>query len=606
MKFKQLKKIFTGVAALIVVTSVATILQADEKKPADKNTDAKIQSLVDQAKYHEIYGRNDLRDALLEKAAKLSSIKVASVQSMRGKVNVGTDWKTPEEIAKICLANKAHMQYVAARDKTADTFAGQMRLAQLCQSQGLTAKRNVHLQRALWHNPNSAEVRQLLGHREINGRWVTPAQIQAEATHFYITSRRFEAWAPKIQEIHKGLSEKAAKRREKALEELKSIDDVSCVNALELILANHSGEVANEVVGKLSQFKETEASLALMRIALNSPWQATRQAAAKALSKRDKYDYVPTLIAQLSSPIVSRVQSIPGARGQILYRHVYLQKTLDKDIVRQYDTVYQRISSGRTAGRDSLRQTMRDMQRTIPVNERAKAAQNVSIAINNKRITDLLGAAVGINLGNNVESWWKWWNDYNEVYTSERPVDYNRYERTVQVLDRDLFRSGGTTGVVSGIRTGGGSCECLVAGTLIWTERGPLPVEKIKVGDQVLSQNIETGHLEYKMVLRPTIRPETATVKIMLNDETIQASGGHPFWVAGRGWVKARDLRSGMALMCVKGSKLISKVKPAGKHKLFNLVVDGNANYFVGESRVLSHDNTIQSPTRRLVPGMSD
>ncbi len=603
MKVWQPRMLVESLAALFLVTSVATVLMAEDDKPT-KNSDSKIQALVDEAKYHEIYGRNDLRDALLQKAAELSSTKVASVQSMKGKINLGTDWKTPEQIAKICQANKTHLQYVAARDKAPDTFAGQVQLASLCQRSGMTAQRNVHLKRALWHNPNSTEVRQMLGHRRIEGRWVTPEQMQVEAQQFYITKRRFEAWAEQVNELHEKFSAKSTKQRTEALETLRKIDDASSVHAIELILANHSVDVSKEVVRKFAQFKETESSLALMRIALNSPWAETKKMATKALSKRDKYDYVPTLISQLVSPIISQVNVIPGARGQVLYRHVYLQKTIDTDIVRQYDTVYQRISSGRTNGGDSLRQTMRDIRRNVPLNERAKDSQNFSAAVNNKRITDVLNDAVGIQLGNNVEHWWKWWNDFNEVYTSARPIDYDRFQRNVEVYDRDLQMT--RTGLNTGGRiTGGGSCECLVAGTLIWTERGALPVEQIKVGDQVLSQNVETGHLEYKMVLRPTVRPETATIKIQLKDETIQASGGHPFWVAGKGWVKARDLKPGMALSCVQGSELISSVKVAGKHKLYNLVVEENANYFVGKTRVLSHDNTIQSPTRRLVPGMS-
>ena len=597
-------RIPTWFAALIVMCSVPTTLFAEEGQPENKDTDSRIQSLIDQASYHEIYGRNDLRDALLEKAAKLSTEKHASIQSMKGRVNIGVGWKTPAQIAEICRASQKHMQYVEARDKAEDSFEGQVQLARICQQSGMTAQCNAHLQRALWHNPNSVEVRNQLGHRRIEGRWVTPAQMQAEAHRLYIARRRFDAWAPQIRELHQKFSNKAAKQKAEALESLRKIDDVSSINAIELILANHSPEVSVEVVRKLAQFKETESSLALVRIAMNSRWDATRQMATKALSTRDKYDYVPTLISELVSPIISRVTVIPGARGQVLYRHIYLQKTIDKDIVRQYDTVYQRISSGLTNGNDSLRQTMRDIRRNIPQNEGAKAAQNISAAANNKRITSLLQNAVGVKLGDDVAAWWKWWNDYNEVFTSQRPVDYERYQRQLEVYDRDLsmIRLNRPTGRVA---TGGG-CECLVAGTLILTERGLLPVESIKVGDQVLSQNIETGHLEYKMVLRPTVRPATATFKIRLNGETIQASGGHPFWVAGKGWVKARDLKTGMALHCVRGSKLISAIEAGDKQKLYNMVVEENANYFVGKSQILSHDNTIQKPTRRLLPGMSN
>ena len=37
--------------------------------------------------------------------------------------------------------------------------------------------------------------------------------------------------------------------------------------------------------------------------------------------------------------------------------------------------------------------------------------------------------------------------------------------------------------------------SCLAAGTPIWTDAGPVSVEKIKVGDRVLSQDADTGEL---------------------------------------------------------------------------------------------------------------
>jgi hypothetical protein len=257
---------------------------------------------------------------------------------------------------------------------------------------------------------------------------------------------------------------------------------------------------------------------------------------------------------------------------------------------------------------DSLRKTMRDIRESIPRDQWAVASNNFNIARQNDRITNVLTKSVGIDLGNNADDWWKWWNDYNEVFTESRPIDYDRIERSVVVYDADTAPTGGGGGLrrpTSEVSFGSGG-ECLVAGTLVWTDRGPQAVEKIRVGDQVLSQDIETGQLEYCSVIRPTVRPATPTFEIRLPDETIRASGGHPFWVAGKGWIKTRDLKSGMSLSCLDGCSLISEINKAESAKLYNLVVAGNANYFVGKSRILSHDNSIQQPTQKLVPGLSD
>ncbi len=592
-----------------LLAGTPAIAEDDKSKSNDSNLD--VRQLINEAKYHEIYGRIDLRNRALNKAEEIAGCEHASIQSMRGKINDGVAWRTPEEIAKLTLKDQLHQEYLAQRDLAKDDFNGQMLIADWCRKKGLERQTVAHLNRALWHNPNHRGVRQLLGHREVNDRWVTPKQMLAEVTQLLITQKRLDAWREEIREIRKLINNPSQTKREKGLAKLKEIKDGSSVPALELMLANHSPEVSKAVIKKFAQFEEIEASLALTRLSTESPWYSCRQMATKALASKNKYDYVPTLLSQLVSPVISRVTVIPGARQQVLYRHVYFQKRMDSDVIKQYDTVYQRFTSGLTNGRDSIRQTMRDIRRNAPMNERMKERQNVSIEQNNKRITSVLNEAVGINLGDDIEAWWKWWNDYNEVFTESRPIDYDRYQRNVEVYDRDLLAptgpllagSGNRTG---GARTGGGSCECLVAGTKIWTDRGAISVESIKVGDQVLSQNVETGSLEYKMVLRPTIRPETKTVTIRLSNETIQCSGGHPFWVAGQGWVKARDLKVGLPLNCAGGIAIIRDIKTGEPAKLYNLVVEGNANYFVGKSRILSHDNTIPAPTLRRVPGMAN
>ena len=68
--------------------------------------------------------------------------------------------------------------------------------------------------------------------------------------------------------------------------------------------------------------------------------------------------------------------------------------------------------------------------------------------------------------------------------------------------------------------------SCLAAGTPILTDAGPVAVEKIKVGDRVLSQDAETGELAYKPVLHTTVRLNAELVKLELFDGTITCSVG--------------------------------------------------------------------------------
>jgi hypothetical protein len=134
----------------------------------------------------------------------------------------------------------------------------------------------------------------------------------------------------------------------------------------------------------------------------------------------------------------------------------------------------------------------------------------------------------------------------------------------------------------------------------VWTVKGRRR-SVIRVGDGTLAA--ETGELA-KPVLRTTIRPKGKLIQIEAGGEAWQTSGGHLFWVAGEGWVKSRDLRSGQILHSAGGPVHISSVEAGIEAETFNLIVADFGTYFVGSRQVLSHDNSVRIPTRALVPGL--
>ena len=152
----------------------------------------------------------------------------------------------------------------------------------------------------------------------------------------------------------------------------------------------------------------------------------------------------------------------------------------------------------------------------------------------------------------------------------------------------------------------GRQAECFAAGTLVLTRRGEVAIEKIQVGDLVLGQQIDTGELAFKPVLRTTVRPAGKLVKLQVGRDTFETSQGHLFWVAGQGWTKAQRLDSGMQLHGLKGAQPISSVEEGAEAETYNLVVADFHTYFVGEERVLSHDVTGRRPTDAIVPGLKD
>jgi hypothetical protein len=121
----------------------------------------------------------------------------------------------------------------------------------------------------------------------------------------------------------------------------------------------------------------------------------------------------------------------------------------------------------------------------------------------------------------------------------------------------------------------------------------------------VLAQHAETGELAYKPVLRTTIRPQGELIKVTAGSESFQTSGGHLFWVSGKGWVKSRNLKSGQVLHTANGPLHVTGVEAGSIAQTFNLIVADFSTYFVGEQMILSHDNTVRTPTRALVPGLA-
>jgi RHS repeat-associated protein len=102
---------------------------------------------------------------------------------------------------------------------------------------------------------------------------------------------------------------------------------------------------------------------------------------------------------------------------------------------------------------------------------------------------------------------------------------------------------------------------CFVEGTPVETKDGPRPIEEIDVGDIVATRNETSGEIGWQPVTR-LVRTENCKVFIITfddaigNEETIGATGEHPFWVLGQGWVSAYRLKPGDDVLCLDGSTL--------------------------------------------------
>jgi hypothetical protein len=145
--------------------------------------------------------------------------------------------------------------------------------------------------------------------------------------------------------------------------------------------------------------------------------------------------------------------------------------------------------------------------------------------------------------------------------------------------------------------------SCFGAGTLVRTVDGPTAIEKIQVGDRVLSQNTTTGALEFQPVVAVHHNKPAATLRLGIGGDSIVSTGIHRFWKAGTGWTMARELKAGDRLRDVGGVVEVQSVTDEAVQPVFNLEVAGNRDYFVGKTGALVHDysfvQTVREPFDR-------
>jgi hypothetical protein len=339
-----------------------------------------------------------------------------------------------------------------------------------------------------------------------------------------------------------------------------------------------------------------------------------RELACEKLQNRRPNTYVPALLAELQTPVMSRSQIYRGNGGSLVCRQVMAREGQDQRDVAVLETEYQRIARIGGDRDETLARALADLQRTTMLRDAAISQENTQTMAMNMRVMQVLEASTGEILPPTPQEWWTWWNDENEVFVpSDKPLRQTYQRDEVAVVDRPIQPTGPTDEpprttdeprISQPPRLTG--YDCLAAGTKVWTDLGPIAIEQVRVGDRVLAQDPDTGELAYKPVIGTTIRPASRLVRIDAGQDSITTSGGHLYWTSGSGWQKARDVASGAELHSVRGSVRISGVSEAEFAPTYNVIVADFHTYFVGDSLMLCHDNTISNPTNALVPGLSD
>ena len=139
---------------------------------------------------------------------------------------------------------------------------------------------------------------------------------------------------------------------------------------------------------------------------------------------------------------------------------------------------------------------------------------------------------------------------------------------------------------------------CFAAGTLVHTELGEVPIEKIAVGTRIITRNGVTGKLEHEHVTALTKPHKDLLIEIFVEGEQLplRSTTHHPFWTK-RGdqpeqWIRSGDLHIGDRLYTIEGAwrAVIAITNTHQLETVYNFTVDKDHDYFVGKMGFLVHN----------------
>jgi len=210
---------------------------------------------------------------------------------------------------------------------------------------------------------------------------------------------------------------------------------------------------------------------------------------------------------------------------------------------------------------------------------------NADAAMVNERVLPVIQAVTGQGYGADRPSWEKWWADQRGYAYTETPGPKPTFIENVGPLYQPSFVDRVTH-------------SCFGAGTPVRTIDGTRPIETLRVGDRVLSQDPKTGALSFQPVLAAFHNRPAPTLKVDLGGDTpVVVTAIHRFWRAGKGWAMARELKPGDVVRTLGGTARVVAVSDNTVQPVFNLEVADGHSFFVGGRAALVHDNSPVRPT---------
>ena len=545
----------------------------------------------------------------------------APAQWHSGRVWSRDSWLALPDAEKIAAASEKLAEYRALRQRAGGDPRRTQHLARWCRKTGWNDVAGVHYAHLLLLPAATADMQkeamQHLGVRDVGGQYLTEEEIRLEAEETARLQTALRTWSAELARWQSRIDNPRHKEHQSALEEMRKVEDPQVIPVLESFSGQGSELFQSEVAIALARFSQPEATEALARIAVLTNSDNIRTQAIAALKRRPRHDYYPVLLAALVAPVKSRFQISRSRNGTIEYDHRFLRESPLQNYFYQNNEVATgaivNVMSGNVndlrkptnrnsyvvnnwtglaPSREGDMVILEKMLKAAAA-EQSVAATNSAVQTQNEPVFRVLEQTAPVQLPRAPARWWAWWKDYNEYHypTPTQPLyTFNRqtYAQFYSVYTPTIY-----------------GLSCFVAGTKVRAETGLVNIETIKPGDRVLSQDVETGELAYRPVLAKTVRPPSPVLRLTIGPDSIATTKGHPFWVANKGWIMAKELVPGDQLHTALDSVLLEDVSPGAKpEEAHNLIVDGFHTYFVGDQGVLVHDNLYWKPTTALLPGL--
>jgi hypothetical protein len=576
---------------------------------------AQAQRQIAGAAEAEIGGDTVRRLALLQDALRHDPDN-STARWQLGQIQRGGNWITVEEAQRRAAADPIQAEYQLRRTTSDPGFKSQRSLARWCSQSDLSSEAQFHWATVLLLDPNNNEALKATDTCWKNGQLVKRSEIKQQQIQARAAKEAAKYWQPIVAKWRRAVAGHDVPAHDAALNEIRHITRADAIPTLETVTlgrdafdVQHAEEclqITLALLEALEKMPTETATESLVRHAVFSPGKKAHKSAIEKLKQRPLNDFVPALVGNLMMPLESSYQLKTDRDGSVHYSHSLYREGQDADweynssqsVMRRPGSVVNVALKRRITAVNVLATARRAWQ--VPPTAVTQAAIASTVAdiesrvweVNqadealNERIIPVLAETTDKNFLS-AKQWWDWWRESNEYYVYDHPVWQENYSQ-----------SNGCCVVIV-------NCSCFVQGTPVWTKTGLKPIETLSGGDLVLSQDVKSGELSYKPVIARTVRPASPILKISLDNEQLQTTKGHPFWVAGVGWRMAKELGDGARLHGVTGGSQIRSIEPASDAEAYNLVVADFNTYFVGETGVLVHDNTPRRPAQVLLPGIA-